>query len=356
VSKDLKLAEFGELPVPKKLGWYRRKRFVINVYESPDRKYYLRLILKPGIRKTLETVTVDDIDYVLKKLPKRYQASYVRSVIVPDREGRNRLLFGYMRALFGLYGGVSFFRELSRRRIPPILRRTAQIVLDYMRTTREMYYRTFNDYSRTIKLENFIAKFKRTRRRKKLLPLKHLRSLLSEPLQLDDPQIFEKLEDLFFVGKVLQVPIQALSGYPVLLVLHQDGEGYTLIAPHARVYPTDVDGLIVALSSHLRSSLLMRALRDQLERIRLTVKSMHNDGRVYEPMVPASYIRHYFRVAREPLPKRNDEPRYNFPVSLDPRRLARLLKAIDPKLFPDNRLVVEGQYDAEANVEEWKPR
>jgi hypothetical protein len=324
---------------PRRLHRLLKRRKVITVYESEDGKYYLRYVLKPGIDKKLCDLSPCDIDWVQKCFPSKVQARYVREVITPEAKVRNGLLIAMVREFF-LRGGARILERLQRRRLPLILRRTADLINIFKWLTAGVS--RYQSHRAALNLEEVIE------RRYRDFDMRRFKVLWSKPVDLSSSDMVEKLHDAFLVARALDVPLEALSGYPILILLHQDGEGMTMLAPHGVVYPTTVKGVLLSLMDRV-SGRVLKLIGDYLERIRSTVATVSKARRdvFADSAFPHDMIRGYYEVGKKYLDHSERDVPIEPKLELDPGHLQALLMKFPPSSFEENLTVKDGDYDEE---------
>jgi hypothetical protein len=324
---------------PRRLHRLLKRRKVITVYQSEDGKYYLRYVLKPGIDKKLCDLSPCDIDWVQKSFPPKVQARYVREVITPEAKVRNGLLNAMVREFF-LRNGARILERLHRRRLPLILRRTADLINLFKWLTAGVS--RYQSHRSALNLEEVIE------RRYRDFDMRRFRVLWSKPVDLSSSDMVERLHDAFLVARALDVPLEALSGYPILILLHQDGDGLTMLAPHGVVYPTTVKGVLLSLMDRV-SGRVLKVIGHYLERIRSTIATVSRARRdvFVDSAFPHDMIRGYYEVGK----RYHDYSERDVPIEhkleLDPVHLQALLTKFPPSSFEGNLTVKDGEYDEE---------
>jgi len=324
---------------PRRLHRNLKRRKVITIYESEDGRYYLRYVLKPGIDKKLSELSACDIDWIQKSFPPSIHKKYYKEISSLGAVHRSNLLVCLVREFF-LRNGEKILERLHRRRLPLILRRTADLINLFKWITAGVS--RYQSHRVALNLEETIA------RRYPKIDMRRFKVLWSKPVDLTRSDMAERLHDAFFVSRVLDVPLEALSGYPVLILLHQDGEGMTMIAPHGVVYPTTVKGVLLSLA-HRVGGRVLKVIGEHLERLRTTIATVTRSRRdvIVDSAYPHDMVRGYFEVAKQ----YNDFSVRDQPLEpkleLDPAHYDVLLRRFSPFSFEGNATVEDGKYDEE---------
>jgi len=220
------------------------------------------------------------------------------------------------------------------------LRRTADLINMFKWLTAGVS--RYQSHRAALNLEEVIE------RRYRDFDMRRFKVLWSKPVDISSSDMVERLHDAFLVARALDVPLEALSGYPILILLHQDGEGMTMLAPHGVVYPTTVKGVLLSLMDRV-SGRVLKLIGDYLERIRSTIGTVSKARRdvFADSAFPHDMIRGYYEVGK----RYRDHSERDVPVEpkldLDPVHLQALLMKFPPSSFEENLTVKDGDYDEE---------
>jgi len=214
-----------------------------------DGRYYITYYLRYGTEKPLDKITARDVLYIDKRIPRNVHWALVNTFhrAIHSQEKKRLTRIAYLSTSLMHKDVILHFRERAAKKLPLINIVTMHAILAYYTSLRNR----LSSSQENFKTEKYqLNPYKYLTNKLSISP-RVAKRLLNEPFSFSSDGNIPLIHEVFRVAQSLDLRPDALTAYPVLLLVHPTSRNVTIVLPHRTFYPVSMERAILALSRGL---------------------------------------------------------------------------------------------------------